>query len=226
MKELIDRLLNFKSPKEFPINDGVSATEIYEDVVYLTEYWTCLAFYKNGKVLRLNYYEYTSDFHWNLYKELFNLSKNNSDFRIEEPVKKETIHYRENNFSLIEVQRPGNDFGIGFFDDMKNVHFDEEYWIQYVEQVSIAMKHIEQVCKKFNHFAAPFEFLAPQKRFRDEKGYFWVDCNNWLLVADRFKQKKMGMLFYWLMVLNSEENPYDFHKIMNLADKKWKFFND
>lgn len=219
IEPLIDRIVNYQDPKIMPINQGSYYIEIFDDVTYMTSPESIISFYHNGKVIRLSLK--CNNFEWKLHQDLYHLTKHDNNCRIEIPVDRKSIRIKNKEYHYFEIQRPNNELGIHFVDEILNSTPNTDYFLNYINDTAIVLGYIKKVLLQNNHSGVPRELLAPYKRNKDSLGYFWIDFKTWDFPLEKFIEKKIRTLYLTLLSIDSN---FDYNTIMKKAEKEWRFF--
>ena len=207
---LLDKIQNYNDPQLHSINQGEYYIDYLDQGILLSGPGSVVLFSNDGKIFRLGNRVNAND--WNMHCALYETLIDNSSIRIEIPLSREVTQGMD--FTII--QRPNNQLGINFIDEIYLNNIDQTYFIDYVDQVSDMLYYIAPLVKKLE-LGYPTDLLAPFKRNKDDIGYFWIDFKRWNLNPSTFYEKKIRTLYLILLSLKN----IDPLPIMIKAESAW-----
>lgn len=187
-----------------------TGTTIYRDV-------TAVHVSNTGKCCKLTKIWKYQD--WLAFTQLYNLSQDQKDFRIEIPLDYSII---DNEYLYSEVQRPGFQVGLDFQYDIFENNIDEQYFKDYIDQTVTLFRNLKKVVESIDGCGYPEVGIPPTKRLRDKDGYFWSDFKKWNSTEKEFKERLRNDLNVNLFYLEHNLGEISYKdSIKNYAEEQW-----
>jgi hypothetical protein len=200
---------NFKTaPQEWAPSFGIERDS--NGYFYLSDNLFAYCNLRNGLIVRMRKNWKETD--WQCYTELYQLSKQTGEFRVDVPLYREVFNVGGSNWEYAELKSPLGDYGKNFNDDVfewpeltnglkPNASITDEYRQQvaqyhkdFVDQALIVLKYAVQVSEKYN-VGLPINLCRPSTRYKDQNGYFWSDFDQ-----DQWNTEKHNALEYFLNI--------------------------
>lgn len=184
---------------------------IYRDI-------TAVNISNTGKVCKLT--KEWKDYEWKAFTQLYNLSVDTKEFRVETPIEHSVI---DTGLFYSEVQRPQHEIGLDFQYDILENNINKEYYLDYIDQTVILFRYLKRVVNSINGCGYPEVGIPPTKRLRDSKGYFWSDFKKWNLSEQDFKNRIKNDLNVSLFYIENNIGPIEYkHDVISYAEEEWK----
>lgn len=163
---------------------------------------------RNGLIVRIK--KDWSEKDWTCYSELYQISQQTGEFRIDIPLYREVINVDGSDWEYAELRSPNSEYGKNSDDDVfqwpeltnglqQNNNITEEFKDQvaqyhrdFADQAAIVLKYAIDVSDKHNA-GLPGNLCRPTTRYQDNLGYFWSDFDQ-----DNWDQDKSSSLKYFL----------------------------
>jgi len=126
---------------------------------------------------------------WKCHSRLYEYSVESGEFRISEPVYRETIIINGEEWVYTEIRHPGDDIGY-------SAHFEGlikdtyEYTRHWIDDITILIKYFHKLDKEFG-CKYPSK-VKMTNRLKDDQGFFWKDIKFWDKSFEWFFNKHLG----------------------------------
>lgn len=211
---LIEKIKNYDDPTNYKIHQGEYYIDYLKEGILLASPGSVVLLEQNGKISRLG--NRCNNNEWQMHCDLYETVSKHGIARMEIPIERKSVILDDLNLDYTLVERPNQQLGTGFFDDISSNILDDQYFLDYIDQVSIMLEYIIPLSKKHD-LGLPTDLLGPYKRNKDDIGYFWIDFKRWNKSTEEFYEKKIRTLYLSLLTLGN----LDYKTIMTVAEKKW-----
>ena len=137
---------------------------------------------------------------WFLHQELYRLSQETREFRIEIPLEARMISINGQDLYFSKVQRPNYELGEDFQLDLFRGIVTKDYFIEFIDTSVYPIKNLKQLDKMYK-MGVPAVRFPVSRRVRDSKGYFWADLKQWTIPFEIFIESQFNDLNFVLGIL-------------------------